>query len=116
MLRRGGSYGSGRILSRPSVELMTSDRLSAGQKAAGGLGPTFFDDHGWGFGMSVVTRRTGAESAGTYGWDGGLGSVWHNDPAENLTMILLTQQMWPSPAPPPIFGDFSTLGDQSIDD
>jgi CubicO group peptidase (beta-lactamase class C family) len=116
MLRRGGSYGGGRILSRPSVELMTSDRLTFGQKAAGGLGATFFDDNGWGFGMSVVTRRTGARSAGTYGWDGGLGSVWHNDPAEDITMILLTQQMWSSPAAPPIFHDFWTLAYQAIDD
>ena len=116
MLRERGRYGGGRILSRPSVELMTIDRLTAGQKAAGGLVPAFFDDHGWGFCQSVVTRRTGAKSAGTYGWDGGLGTVWHNDPAEDMTMILLTQQMWSSPVAPPVCEDFWTLAYQAIDD
>jgi CubicO group peptidase (beta-lactamase class C family) len=115
MLRERGRHG-GRILSRPSVELMTIDRLTAGQKAAGGLGPAFFDDHGWGFCQSVVTRRTGAKSAGAYGWDGGLGTVWHNDPAEDMTMILLTQQMWSSPVAPPVCEDFWTLAYQAIDD
>jgi len=116
MLRAGGRHGAGRILSRPSVELMTTDRLTAGQKAAGGLGPTFFDHHGWGFGMSVVTGRTGVKSVGTYGWDGGLGTVWHNDPAEDLIMILMTQQMWASPTAPPVCEDFWTLVYQAIDD
>lgn len=116
MLRRQGRYNGGRILSRPSVALMTSDRLTAAQKAAGALGPGFFDSNGWGFGMSVVTRRTGAKSVGTYGWDGGLGTVWHNDPAEDMTMILLTQQIWTSPVAPPVCEDFWTLAYQSIDD
>jgi CubicO group peptidase (beta-lactamase class C family) len=116
MLRQRGSYAGGRILSRPSVELMTSDQLTVAQKAAGALAGGFFDDHGWGFGMSVVTRRTGAKSVGTYGWDGGLGTVWHNDPAEDLTMILLTQQMWSSPVAPPVCQDFWTLAYQAIDD
>jgi CubicO group peptidase (beta-lactamase class C family) len=116
MLRRRGRHDGGRILSRPTVELMTSDQLTARQKAAGGLGASFFDRLGWGFGMSVVTRRTGARSAGTYGWDGGLGTAWYNDPAEDLVLILLTQQMWSSPAAPAIFEDFYTLAYQAIDD
>ena len=51
--------------------------------------------------MGVVTRKTDlAWSPGTYGWDGGLGTSWRNDPAEGLTGILLTQRMWTSPTPP----------------
>jgi CubicO group peptidase (beta-lactamase class C family) len=45
---------------------------------------------------------------GTYGWDGGLGTSWHNDPAEDLTGIILTNQAWSSPAPPPVCQDFWT--------
>ena len=116
LLRNRGRHGGGRLLSRASVELMTSDQLTGAQKAGGGLGPGFFEDNSWGFGMSVVTRRTGVVSAGTYGWSGGLGTVWVNDPAEDMIMILMTQQMWSSPAPPAVSADFLTLCYQAIDD
>jgi CubicO group peptidase (beta-lactamase class C family) len=66
--------------------------------------------------MSVLTRRTGPQSAGTYGWDGGLGTCWRNDPAEDMTMILLTQQVWSSSAGPSLVSDFWTLCYQAIDD
>jgi len=116
LLRNRGRHAGGRLLSRASVELMTSDQLTGAQKAGGGLGPGFFEDNGWGFGMSVVTRRTGVVSAGTYGWSGGLGTLWLNDPAEDMIMILMTQQMWSSPAPPAVSADFLTLSYQAIDD
>ncbi|HEY1642056.1 MAG TPA: serine hydrolase domain-containing protein [Streptosporangiaceae bacterium] len=116
MLRAGGRHGNDRLLSRMSVDLMTSDRLTDTQKAAGGLGSDFFDNQGWGYCMSVVTRRTGPQSAGAYGWDGGLGTCWRNDPAEDATMILLTQQMWSSPAGPSLVSDFWTLCYQALDD
>jgi CubicO group peptidase (beta-lactamase class C family) len=77
----------------------------------------FFGDNGWGFGVSVVTRRTGiAKSPGSYGWNGGLGTAWWNDPAEDLITILMTQQAWPSASPPPDCQDFWTLACQAIDD
>ena len=117
MLRgKGGSRGE-RILSRPSVEFMTSDQLTPEQKAASGLVPGFFRVHGWGFGVAVVTERTEvAKSVGTYGWDGGMGTSWYNDPAEDLTMILMTQQAWASPIPPRLFQDFWTATYQAIAD
>src|SRR5260370_25125758 len=37
-------------------------------------GPGFFDSYGWGFGVSVVTRRDDVAAVpGRYRWDGGLG-------------------------------------------
>jgi len=30
-------------------------------------------------------------TAGRYGWDGGYGTTWFNDPDRNLVAILLTQ-------------------------
>jgi CubicO group peptidase (beta-lactamase class C family) len=67
--------------------------------------------------VSIVTRRTDlAASIGMYGWDGGLGTSWRADPAENLTGILLTQCMWPSPSGPDVFLDFWAALYQSIDD
>ncbi len=117
MLRGKGVSRGERILSRPSVEFMTSDQLTPEQKAASGLVPGFFRVHGWGFGVSVVTERTEvAKSVGTYGWDGGMGTSWYNDPAEDLTMILMTQQAWTSPIPPRLFQDFWTATYQAIAD
>jgi CubicO group peptidase (beta-lactamase class C family) len=117
MLRGSGVSRGERILSRPSVEFMTSDQLTPEQKAASGLVPGFFRVHGWGFGVAVVTERTEvAKSVGTYGWDGGMGTSWYNDPAEDLTMILMTQQAWTSPIPPRLFQDFWTATYQAIAD
>jgi CubicO group peptidase (beta-lactamase class C family) len=105
MLRRGGAP----ILSRPSVETMTTDHLTPEQKAIGGFTPDDFDGRGWGFGVGVVTRRDHpAMPVGQYGWDGGLGSVWRNDPSEDLSTILLTNATWTSPQPPDVVLDFLT--------
>jgi CubicO group peptidase (beta-lactamase class C family) len=90
MLLANGTHGRARILSRPSVELMTTDHLTSAQKAAVDFAG-FFDDHGFGFGMSVVTRRDGLVSLGQFGWDGGFGTAWASDPREDLTAILMTQ-------------------------
>ena len=117
MLREKGTSRGVRILSRPSVEFMTTDQLTPEQKAASGLVQGFFRVHGWGFGMSVVTERTEvAKSVGTYGWDGGMGTSWYNDPAEELTMILMTQQAWASQIPPRLFQDFWTATYAAIAD
>ena len=93
MLLGGGRYSGTRLLSRPLVELMTSDQLSAENKARGGLLPGMWDADGWGMGVRVTTRKTGFPAVGQYGWNGGLGSVWFNDPAERLVGILLTPRM-----------------------
>jgi len=85
---------------------MTSDQLSPAQKAASTWVPGFFDRLGWGFGMAVVTGRDESGSVGAYGWDGGLGTIWRNDPREQLVTILLTQCAWTSPVPPPVCLDF----------
>ena len=84
---------------------MTTNQLSAEQLLT--CSPD--GSQGWGLGVGVQVRRTGpARSVGTYGWDGGLGSSWANDPAEELVGILLTNQAWTSPAPPAVHQDFWT--------
>ena len=116
MLRGNGTYRGTRIVSRRSVELMTTDQLTPAQKAGYELFPGAFGDTGWGFGVAVTTRRTGiAKSAGTYGWDGGLGTSWLNDPAEDLIAIVLTQQMMTSARPPVLWQDFWTTTYQALD-
>jgi len=117
MLLNGGEHGRARLLSRPSVETMTCDQLQPEHKAGAALVPGYFDSHGWGFGMSVVTRREDpAEPIDRFGWDGGLGTSWYADPREELTTILMTQVNWTSPRPPPICRDFWTLAYAALAD
>ena len=113
MLLRGGAP----ILSRPSVETMTSDHLTPAQKAIGGFFPDDFDGRGWGFGVGVVTRRDAPSApVGQYGWDGGLGTIWRNDPSEDMTAILLTDASFTSPRMPAVGADFLTAAYAAIAD
>jgi CubicO group peptidase (beta-lactamase class C family) len=113
MLLRGGAP----ILSRPSVETMTTDQLTPEQKAVSGFFPGDFAARGWGFGVGIVTRRESpAAPVDQYGWDGGLGTIWRNDPSEQMITILMTNAMWSSPHPPDIALDFLTAAYASIED
>jgi len=125
-LLAGGSHRGERVLSRPSVTLMTSDHLTPAQKAVSGLPagqtkavrfrPGYFDDFGWGFGMSVLTRRTHlGPSVGSYGWPGRYGTAWYNDPAEDMTTILMIQRV-SEPQSLSMRLDFLTAAYQAIDD
>jgi CubicO group peptidase (beta-lactamase class C family) len=115
MMLSGGKHGGKRILSRLSVEVMTTDQLTPGQKAVSIFPPIsgFFETNGWGLGVSVVTRRDDLASVpGRYGWDGGFGTSWFCDPKEDLIGIVLTQSLYPLD----LFRDFWTLAYQAIDD
>ena len=113
MMLNRGRYGSERILSRLSVEAMTTDQLTPAQKAVSSLLPGFFDTHGWGFGVSMITRRDDIASVpGRYGWDGSLGTSWFSDPKEDLVGIVLTQRVMALD----VSRDFWTLAYQAIDD
>jgi CubicO group peptidase (beta-lactamase class C family) len=116
MLMDNGRHGETRLLSRPSVELMTTDQLTPEQRTNSGFGPEFFSDHGWGFGLYIATRRTQHSSLGSYGWGGGMGTLWENDPREKMITILMTQAGQASATPSGIFVDFPTLAYAAIDD
>ncbi len=116
-LLAGGTHHGERVLSRPSVTLMTSDHLTTAQKAASGFWPGYFDNIGWGFGMSVRTRRTHlGPSVGSYGWSGYYGSVWSNDPAEDMKTICIMQRAHAGDQRLPMWLDFWTAVYQAIDD
>jgi len=106
MMLRGGAP----LLTTESVRAMTTDQLTSEQKAVSGFGPGFFDATGWGYGVSVVTRATPpAPFVGQYGWSGGLGTLWFNDPSRDIAAVLLTNVMWSTSTPPPICTAFSEV-------
>ncbi|MGY1701828.1 serine hydrolase domain-containing protein [Geodermatophilus sp. SYSU D00766] len=70
------------------------------------------DDEGGGWGLGLGVRREdepGGRHAGSFGWDGGLGASWWTDPVTGTTAVLLTNQVWASPAPPPVFEGFRAV-------
>jgi len=89
MLLNKGVHGGTRVLSEKSVEMMTSNHLTPEQIASGGM---LLNGSGWGLGMAVTVGPDDiAETAGRYGWSGGYGTDWFNDPHEGLIAIALTQ-------------------------
>lgn len=99
--------GGGGLLSPVSVAAMTADHLGA-DPGVGGPDPS--GAQGWGFGVSVQRYRTGVgRGAGSYGWDGGLGTSWANDPTAGLIGIVLTNEAFTGPFPAPaVIRDFWT--------
>ena len=89
MLLNGGRHGSGRLLSEPAVAAMTTNHLTPEQIAGGG---PILGDQGWGLGMSVtVAPDEVSAEPGRYGWAGGYGTTWFNDPRRGLIAIVMTQ-------------------------
>lgn len=108
-LLAGGTHQGRRVLSPESVSLMTTDHLTPAQKAVSGFWPGYFDSMGWGFGMSVITRRSRAgRSAGSYGGSGFYGTAWYNDPAEDLTTIVVMQRAHMGDQTRPMWDDLWT--------
>ncbi len=117
MMLDGGRCGKDRILSRPSIELMTTDQLTPAQKAASPFFEGFWDSRGWGFGLSVVTRRDElAGVPGRFGWDGAFSTSLYVDPHEQLVGVLMAQCRPGALRLPPVVLDFWTAVYQAIDD
>ncbi|MEU4509043.1 serine hydrolase domain-containing protein [Nonomuraea wenchangensis] len=124
MLLNKGVHNGERILSRPAVELMTTNRLTPEQNAARNALATenvhvsFGQGQhgGWGMGMAVRTYRGDYAPVGQFGWDGGSGTSTYADPANRLTGILLTQVGMSVPNSARLIHDFWTTLYQAIED
>ncbi|HEU5003645.1 MAG TPA: serine hydrolase domain-containing protein [Actinomycetota bacterium] len=83
--------GGSPVLSAAAVADMTRNHLTPEQRQ-GGAG--FLGDAGWGFCTGVAVE--GAQ-AGSFGWDGGLGTSWLVDPVRDLVVVVLTQRLFGGP-------------------
>jgi CubicO group peptidase (beta-lactamase class C family) len=85
MMLNGGELDGKRLISRKTVELMTSDHLRS---------IPFQEGVGFGLGFSVV-KDLGARgqmgSVGEFGWGGAYHSTYWVDPREQLVVVYLTQ-------------------------
>lgn len=117
MMLNRGVYGSERILSRLSVEAMTTDQITPDQKAVSPFFENFWDSRGWGLGLSIVTRRDDVSSVpGRFGWDGAFSTSLYVDPREEMVGVLMAQCRPGALRMPPVVIDFWTSAYQAIDD
>ena len=88
MLLAGGVHGGTRLLTEKSVEQMTHNHLTPDQVANAGM---LLAGSGWGLGLAVTVEPDEISGPGRYGWAGGYGTTWFNDPAAGLIGIAMTQ-------------------------
>jgi CubicO group peptidase (beta-lactamase class C family) len=92
MLLNGGVHRGQRLVSEKLVREMTRDQLTPAQKAASSFFPKFFETNSWGYGVSVTTAADAISAQpGRYGWMGGFGTEWFNDPQRDLVVLAMTQ-------------------------
>ena len=85
MLLNGGIYNGHRILSKRSVEMMTSGQLDSG----------FFGDDNFGLGFQITSEKSAAKGpryAGSFSWGGYYGTAYWADPKAHLVCLFMTQQ------------------------
>ena len=90
MLLNGGELGGTRLLSRKTVDLMTTNHTGDHYVWLRGYG------YGWGLGVSVRTEMTGRSAVGNvgeYGWGGAACTQYFADPKEDLIGLMFSQVM-----------------------
>jgi CubicO group peptidase (beta-lactamase class C family) len=97
MLLGKGEYRGKRILSAQGVEVMLTDQITPAQKAASPFFPGFWDTHGWGLGIAVISAPDEISPVlGRFGWWGGFGTTFHADPHSDTVALLFSQRMMSS--------------------
>lgn len=99
MLLNGGELDGARVLSRKTVELMSTNHLPAGAQLRdfalpGGYGEVGFDGTGFGLTVAVGLGSPLTQTAGSVGefmWGGLASTLFWIDPAEALVVIFMTQ-------------------------
>ncbi|MDB5803320.1 MAG: beta-lactamase [Betaproteobacteria bacterium] len=98
MLLNHGKLGNKQILSRKTVDFMTSNQLGPEVKNLIGAADPTRADYGFGLGMAVrttpgIVRMMG--SVGDYSWPGASGTNWWADPKEELAVVFMAQTPGP---------------------
>jgi len=101
LLLRGGELDGVRLLAPRTVALMTSNQLPDGHDIFTYARPTLLSSTqrgvGFGLGFSVLLNPVAADttaSPGTFGWGGAAGTEFWVDPAEELTVVFMTQVLF----------------------
>ncbi|MEO6639103.1 MAG: serine hydrolase domain-containing protein [Ginsengibacter sp.] len=85
MMLNGGKYNRHQILSKRTVEMMTSGQLKEGM----------FGDDNFGLGFAITSEKSAARNpryAGSFAWGGYYGTTYWADPKAHLVCLFMTQQ------------------------
>lgn len=97
MLLNGGELDGVRVMSRTTIELMTSDHLGPLANQSWGPGESLLGTPGYTFGLGFMVRPPGREIEGVPGstgelmWGGWAGTFFWVDPQEALIGVYMTQ-------------------------
>jgi len=96
----GGQLDGARILSRPTVTLMTSDHLGSTINTSSNPGMLLLGSQGYTFGLGFLVRQADGiagvhGSAGEFMWAGAAGTFFWADPKEQTCTVYMSQS--PSP-------------------
>ena len=95
MLLEGGTYRGIRVLASKTVEYMTTAHVTSEQQRGVDTWVSLAG-HTYGNLMRILVdpgAAVGIGSKGEYGWDGWLGTYMMNDPAHNLTLLIMHQKV-----------------------
>ena len=95
MLLGGGTYRGIRVLTPKTVEYMTTAHVTPAQQRGVDTWESLAG-HTYGNLMRILVdpgAAVGIGSKGEYGWDGWLGTYMMNDPAHNLTLLIMHQKV-----------------------
>lgn len=97
----GETVNGAQLLRAETRGMMTSNQLTAAQRAAARMfgGPIFAEGHGYGMGVAVVMEPDKADALrcrggiGTIGWPGAYGGWWQADPTDGSVLIFMAHSM-----------------------
>ena len=94
MMLNMGELNGVRILKPETVVLITRNHIGKDDSSGSGENPGTTREFGFGLGYQVSTQEPALfGSKGEYNWGGAAGTIFWNDPKENLTAILMVQVM-----------------------
>jgi CubicO group peptidase (beta-lactamase class C family) len=101
MMLNGGRLDDVQILSRTTVQLMTSDHLGSDVRRVVEPGEVLLGTKGYTFGLGFAVRKENglagvAGSAGEFMWGGYAGTYFWIDPKEQLAAVLMAQATGPT--------------------
>ena len=93
MLLNDGVYENKRIISRKSIEMMTTNQIGDIDYPQG-FHPILGKDNKFGFGLNVITKKGEINefySQGSYYWEGAYSTTFIIDPKEGFAALMMTQ-------------------------
>jgi CubicO group peptidase (beta-lactamase class C family) len=105
MLLGQGHTGGPPLISPELLGAMMSDQIPDDVKQRSSFVPGFWEQRGWGYGLSILRHAVPGEPRGC-GWDGGYGTCAYWDRETGVIVILLSQRLVESPTYSDIYHDF----------